>query len=289
MLISGIMPPSGIKLSCMALTAPHEAAVVITAKSAEGDAEAHLLALHVARRGVDAERRESRIGLRFRPVADGHADNEQDAHGGENGPALPFIADHAPEDVGQRRADDEDQQHLRQVAEGGRVLVRVCRVGVEEAAAVRPQHLDGELGSRRPLRDRLLRAFERCRLHIGADVLRNPLPDEEQRGDERDRQQQVEHAAGKISPEVADRARLALREAANEGERQRHPGRRRDEVLHGETSHLHEVTHRALAAVVLPVGVGGKARGGIEGEVRGATAGMPSALSGSTACSRCSA
>ena len=31
----GIMPPSAVKLSCMALTAPHEAAVVITANSAE--------------------------------------------------------------------------------------------------------------------------------------------------------------------------------------------------------------------------------------------------------------
>ena len=38
MLISGIMPPSGMKLSCMALTAPHDAAVVITAKSAESGA-----------------------------------------------------------------------------------------------------------------------------------------------------------------------------------------------------------------------------------------------------------
>ena len=33
--MSGIMPPSAVKLSCMALTAPHEAAVVMTAKSAE--------------------------------------------------------------------------------------------------------------------------------------------------------------------------------------------------------------------------------------------------------------
>ena len=35
MLISGIMPPSAVKESCMALTAPQEAAVVITANSAE--------------------------------------------------------------------------------------------------------------------------------------------------------------------------------------------------------------------------------------------------------------
>ncbi len=118
MLISGIMPPSGMKLSCMALTAPHEAAVVITANSAERamPKRTSLPSMLPAGR-IDAERRERRIGLRFRPVADGDADNEQDAHGAEDGPALPFIADHAPEDVGQRRADDEDQQHLHQVAE----------------------------------------------------------------------------------------------------------------------------------------------------------------------------
>jgi hypothetical protein len=143
----------------------------------EGNAEPHLLTLHVARRWIDAERRERRVRLRFRPVADGDADNEQDAHGAEDGPALPFIPDHAPEDVGQRRADDEDQQHLHQIAERRRVLVRVRRVGVEKAAAVCSQHLDSELRSGRPLRDRLLRPLERRRLDVGAKVLRNPLPD----------------------------------------------------------------------------------------------------------------
>ena len=49
MLISGIMPPSGVKLSCMALTAPQEAAVVIDGEQGGGDdAEADLLAFHVA-------------------------------------------------------------------------------------------------------------------------------------------------------------------------------------------------------------------------------------------------
>jgi hypothetical protein len=33
----GIIPPSGVKLSCMALTEPLEAAVVVTAHSADAD------------------------------------------------------------------------------------------------------------------------------------------------------------------------------------------------------------------------------------------------------------
>ena len=56
MLISGIMPPSGMKLSCMALTAPQEAAVVIDGEQRRGgDAEADLLAFHVAA-GLDRGR-----------------------------------------------------------------------------------------------------------------------------------------------------------------------------------------------------------------------------------------
>ena len=51
MLISGIMPPSAVKESCMALTAPQEAAVVITANKRRGhDPEADLLALHIPAR-----------------------------------------------------------------------------------------------------------------------------------------------------------------------------------------------------------------------------------------------
>jgi hypothetical protein len=38
--------------------------------------------------------------------------------------------------------------------------------------------------------------------------------------------------------------------------------------VEGEADHLDEVAQRALAAVVLPVGVGGEAHGGVEGEVR---------------------
>ena len=49
MLTSGTMPPSGIRLSCMVLTAPQEASVVIGGEQRGiGDPEADFLALHVA-------------------------------------------------------------------------------------------------------------------------------------------------------------------------------------------------------------------------------------------------
>ena len=64
MLMSGIMPPSAVKESCMALTAPHEASVVITANSADADnAEADFLAFHVA--AGKPERIEGVVAVRF--------------------------------------------------------------------------------------------------------------------------------------------------------------------------------------------------------------------------------
>ena len=51
----------------------------------------------------------------FRPVADGHAGDEQHAHDGENGPALALVADHAAEHIGERRAEHEDQYDLQEV------------------------------------------------------------------------------------------------------------------------------------------------------------------------------
>ena len=63
---------------------------------------------------------------------------------------------------------------------GVRVLVGMRRVGVEEAAAVGAEDLDRFLRGDRALRDRLLGAFERRRIDIGAEILRHALPDVEQ-------------------------------------------------------------------------------------------------------------
>ena len=115
--------------------------------------------------------------------------------------------------------------------------------------------------------DRLLGALERRRIDISAKVLRNALPDEKDRGDDRQRQQHVEGAAGEIDPEIADGLGRSPRKAANKRDGERDTGGGRDEILGGETHHLREIAQRALAAIVLPVGVGGKADGGIEGEV----------------------
>ena len=77
------------------------------------DAETNLLAFHIA--AGQAERVQPGGPGRFGPVGDGDAGDEQHAHGGEDGPALALVADHAAEHVGQRRAEREDRHRLDEV------------------------------------------------------------------------------------------------------------------------------------------------------------------------------
>ena len=112
------------------------------------------------------------------------------------------------------------------------------RVGVEEAAAIGAELLDGDLRGGRALAIDLLGALERGRVDIGAEVLRHALPDEDQRGDDRQRQQHVERAAREVDPEIADGLGRGAREAADQRHGERDAGGGRDEVLRGEADHL---------------------------------------------------
>ena len=162
----------------------------------------------------------------------------------------------------------EDRHHLDEVGDRVGVLERMRGVGVEEAAAIGAEHLDGDLRGDRAERDRLLRAFERRRVDIGAERLRHAETDVDERQHDAERQQDVERGAGQIDPEIADRLARRAGEAADQRHRDGDAGRGRDEVLHRQAGHLHEIGHRAFAAVVLPVGVGDEADGGVEGELR---------------------
>jgi hypothetical protein len=81
---------------------------------------------------------------------------------------------------------------------------------------------------------------------------------------QRNWQQDVEHAARGVDPEVADGGALTAREAADQRDQDRHADRGGDEVLHRQAEHLRQVAHGALAAIALPVGIGGEADRGIE-------------------------
>ena len=211
----GTMPPSGVKLSCMALTEPLEAAVVATAQRLEL-AMPKRTSLPSMLAGIEAERGEVRIAVRLRPSSRRHAGEEDDRHGGVERPALPLVLDHPAEGVGQRGRDQQDEEHLEEVAERRRVLVGDGRVGVEEAAAVGAELLDRDLRGRRALARASawrLRAWSRRHRRRGSAA--RPARRGTSARDDRDRQQHVERAARQIDPEVADG--LAPRRARRRG------------------------------------------------------------------------
>ena len=118
----------------------------------------------------------------------------------EERPALPRVLDHVAERVGEAGAEHEDQQHLHEVRERRRALERVRRVGVEEAAAVGAELLDGFLRRDGPLRDGLRRAFDRLGDGVGMEVLDDALRAQDERRDDRDRKQDVERARASGRP-----------------------------------------------------------------------------------------
>ena len=216
--------------------------------------------------GIDIERGEGGIALRFRPIDCRHAYGEQDAHHGEEGPALALVVHHPAEHVGQRGGDPDQQQHLNEVGERGRVFVGMGGVRIEEPAAVGAEDLDHFLRGDRSLGYRLLGALQGRRIDIGVQILRHALPDEEKGYHHRNRQQDVERAAGEIDPKIADAARLAPGKAANQGDRQSYADRGRDEIMDSKPRHLDEVAHRGFRHVGLPVRVGDEAHRGVEGQ-----------------------
>ena len=127
----GTMPPSGVKESCIALTAPHEAAVVMAANRPEASMPKRTslpsmlppacIALAAWSTPSGAEQRIA--GLLGRDDHD-HGHDEHHRHGRQHGPALAHVADHAAEGEAQRGRDQEDRQHLDEVGQRRRVLVR---------------------------------------------------------------------------------------------------------------------------------------------------------------------
>ena len=214
-------------------------------------------------------------GDRHRPVmgdlvADVYADADQGekSHHRDDRPSLPPVAHHPPERPRQRETDRQQKVDLDPVGPRRRVLERMGGVGVEEAAAVRSQFLDGLLRGDRATGDRLLAAGDRRDGGEGVEVVDRAGTDEDDRHHEGDRKQDPQAGPGQVDPEVAELVGAVPRESAYQCDRDRDTDRGRQEVLHGKTGHLHEVAGGGLTGIRLPVGVGDEARRGVEREVR---------------------
>src|ERR1700680_459861 len=163
-------------------------------------------------------------------------------------------------------------------------------VGIEEAAAIRPQHLDSFLRSDWSLRDGLggdgihhglatlvhnrlticanslhLLRFDKLYRVIRFQILHNSLGDQNQCINSAHRYEDPKKSSGQVYPEIADGLLLTPRYSPDEGNRECDTGRRGSKIVISQTSHLGEITHGRLTRVVLPVCVSRERRGGIEG------------------------
>ena len=158
-MLSIAMPPaSGVRLSWLALTAPHDAAVVEFANTAVCAMPKRTSLPSMLPPELPAVAACDRAGLGEVGVADvlervdrRHADREQDRHRGQEHPPLPGVARELPDHVRKARGNQQDREDLQQVGERRGVLERMRRVGVEEAAAVGAELLDRLLGRDRAL------------------------------------------------------------------------------------------------------------------------------------------
>ena len=100
------------------------------------------------------------------------------------------------------------------------------------------------------------------------EVLNGALGDQQQRPHYRERQQDVDRAAGEIHPEAAQRLRRMAGETAREGDGHADSRRRGPKVMGRQRDHLADVTHGCFGHVRLPVGVGAETHGRVERQVR---------------------
>ena len=97
------------------------------------------------------------------------------------------IFHHAAEGVSEAGGDEEDHQHLNEVGERRWIFERMRGVGVEEAAAVSSDHLDGFLRSDWTLRNGLHRAFESLDDGVRFEILDHTLRAKKERAEDGER------------------------------------------------------------------------------------------------------
>jgi hypothetical protein len=237
-----------VKLSSMEFTLPsREAGGDAGEQSALGDAEAHFLALHVAAglgragRRLDANLRQQRRAGLFRHDDDRQEQDQQRAHDAVQNPGLPAVADHLAEAEHDRTRQHDHQQRLHQVGDGGCILKRMRGVGIEEAAAIGAQMLDGLKRGYRPECDRLVSSLHRMRGDDGGEGLRLTLLDHQQREHERSRHQHARREADEVTVEIAEIGATVLhREGADERHCDDESSGGRSEHREGDCRHLTE-------------------------------------------------
>ncbi len=278
----GTRPPSGVKLSCIALTEPFEAAVVATAQSA--------LFVMPKRVSLPSMLPPAWSALETRsapaPESAGLPACSAATVAKSSGTKITSIAASTAQPW---RRSPTSRPKVKQSAAG---MSRIASTSRKFDSGVGFSNGCAELTLKKPpplVPSCLMATCEAagptasvCEPAVTAASkgLHHALRHERERQHERQRQQHVERAPREVDPEAADALRRPPREPAEQRDEHRHARRRRDEVLHRQAQHLGEVAHRRLAAVALPVGVGGEAHRRVERHL-GRDRAEPAGLSGS--------
>jgi hypothetical protein len=146
-------------------------------------------------------------------------------HDGEDRVALPQVADDAAERTGEAERDHQDEENLNEVRQPVRVLERVRRVRVVEPATVRPELLDHLLARHRTAGNGLRPACEGRDGGVAGEVLHDPVEDQHDAEDHRDRQQNPDRDPGQVDPEVAKPIGMSTRQPPDERDGHRNPDR----------------------------------------------------------------
>ncbi len=270
---------------------------------AGGDAEAGLLAFHVAarlqraRRLVHADGRQQWIALLLERHRAPCCDDEQNRHRREHRPPLAHVAHDPAECETQAGGNQENREHFQEIRDRVRVLERMRGIRVQEAATVGAKLLDrflrrngthgqglggrgGRLGDRvaflilqrlavrAVLRIVVFDRLDQRDVDVGCEVLHDTLAYQPEGQHEGHRDQHPHGDSGEVDPEIADGSGRMAGKAADQRKGDGDAGCRGKEILHRERRHLRQVTHRRLAGVALPVGVCDEADRGIERRVR---------------------
>ena len=137
---SGIMPASGIQLSCMELTEPLSMAVQeVRPQHAVHHADPLFLAFHV-RHDAPAM---TGLGCVSQYQRHGEGEHIHGQHDVEQTPGVLLVADQQAEHIDLRHRHDDDRQHFQEIRQRRGVFKRMRAVDVVPAAAVGEELFDG--------------------------------------------------------------------------------------------------------------------------------------------------
>ena len=265
-------------------TAPHEAAVVIAREQRRiGDAEAHLLAFHVAARLqvlarlIDAQRGQRRIAAPARPTAPPRATPRRSppshaaspSPGGRRRPCArtrstaprgsasiaiicrKFVSgvgfSYGCAELALKKPPPLVPSILIASCEATGPMARVCvSVSAGSLSALPCRVLERLPGSVEP-RFCVAERLEHARVLVGSKFWITPCAMKE-RQQQRHRQQHVQRGAGRSTQKLPMALRRTAREAADQREGHRDAGRGGEEILHRQAEHLRQIAHRRLAA-----------------------------------------